>query len=45
MVIVELKSVENLQPVHFKQLLTYLCLVDIGIRVNYSKEKYEASKR
>jgi GxxExxY protein len=30
-VIVELKSVEKLLPIHFKQLLTYLKLTDIGL--------------
>ena len=36
-VIVELKSVENIQPVHKKQLLTYLRLADkrLGLLVNF----------
>jgi GxxExxY protein len=36
-VIVELKSVERLQPVHFKQLLTYLRLTDmrLGLLINF----------
>ena len=37
-IIVELKSVENIQPVHKKQLLTYLRLTDIrlGLLINFS---------
>jgi len=37
-VIVELKSVEGLQPVHKKQLLTYLRLADkpIGLLINFN---------
>ncbi len=36
-VIVELKSVENLAPVHSKQLLTYLRLLDleVGLLINF----------
>jgi len=36
-VIVELKSVEHLAPVHFKQLLTYLRLLDyrLGLLINF----------
>ena len=36
-VIVELKSVENIQPVHKKQLLTYLRLADmrLGLLINF----------
>jgi iron complex transport system substrate-binding protein len=36
-VIVELKSVEKLNPVHFKQLLTYLRLLDlrVGLLINF----------
>ena len=36
-IIVELKSVENIQPVHKKQLLTYLRLADmrLGLLVNF----------
>ena len=39
LVIVEIKSVEDLHPVHFKQLLTYLRLADIhlGILVNFNE--------
>jgi len=38
-VIVELKSVERLQPVHGKQLLTYLRLTDcrLGLLVNFGE--------
>ena len=38
-VIVELKSVERLQPVHFKQLLTYLRLTDmrLGLLINFGE--------
>ncbi|MBQ5912465.1 MAG: GxxExxY protein [Bacteroidaceae bacterium] len=37
-VIIELKSVENVQPVHYKQLLTYLRLLDktIGLLINFN---------
>lgn len=37
-VIVELKSVENLNPVHHKQLLTYLRLADkkVGLLINFN---------
>ena len=37
-VILELKSVETLAPVHFKQLLTYLKLTDIklGLLINFN---------
>ena len=37
-VIVELKSVENVLPVHKKQLLTYLKLLDIhvGLLINFN---------
>lgn len=36
-VIVELKSVETVQPVHHKQLLTYLRLADLrlGLLINF----------
>jgi len=36
-IIVELKSVENIQPVHKKQLLTYLRLTEIrlGLLINF----------
>jgi len=38
-VIVELKSVERLQPIHFKQLLTYLRLTDmrLGLLINFGE--------
>ena len=38
-VIVELKSVEKMAPVHTKQLLTYLCLADmrLGLLVNFGE--------
>lgn len=37
-VIVELKSVENLAPVHHKQLLTYLKLTELklGLLINFN---------
>lgn len=37
-VIVELKSVEELKPVHYKQLFTYLKLADchVGLLVNFN---------
>jgi iron complex transport system substrate-binding protein len=36
-VVVELKSVEQLSPVHSKQLLTYLRLLDyrLGLLINF----------
>ena len=39
-VIVELKSVENIVPVHKKQLLTYLRLSDkrLGVLINFGSE-------
>ena len=39
-VIVELKSVENVVPVHKKQLLTYLRLADkrLGLLINFGAE-------
>jgi iron complex transport system substrate-binding protein len=38
-VIIELKSVEHLQPVHAKQLLTYLRLTDcrLGLLINFGE--------
>ena len=38
-VIVELKSVERLQPVHLKQLLTYLRLTNmrLGLLINFGE--------
>jgi GxxExxY protein len=39
-VIVEIKSVENLMPVHAKQLLTYLKLtqIPVGLLINFNEE-------
>jgi GxxExxY protein len=39
-VIVELKSVETIAPVHKKQLLTYLRLADkrLGLLINFGEE-------
>ena len=39
-VIVELKSINEFDPVHFKQLLTYLKLTDkkLGLLLNFNKE-------
>jgi GxxExxY protein len=36
--VVELKSVEELKPVHYKQLLTYLKLMDkpVGLLINFN---------
>lgn len=38
-VIIELKSVQKLEPVHFKQLLTYLKLADmkLGLLINFNE--------
>ena len=38
-VVVELKSVEEVKPVHKKQLLTYLCLTGktIGLLINFNE--------
>jgi GxxExxY protein len=38
-VIIEIKSVEKLMPVHFKQLLTYLKLTDmkLGLLINFNE--------
>ena len=46
-VIVELKSVKELQDVHFKQLLTYCRLADkrLGILVNFNTDDIEKSIR
>lgn len=37
-IIVELKSVEELKPVHYKQLLTYLKLMNkrVGLLINFN---------
>jgi GxxExxY protein len=39
LLILELKSVENLEPVHFKQLLTYLRLTGLrlGLLINFGE--------
>jgi hypothetical protein len=39
LVIVEIKSVENLAPVNYKQLLTYLRLADkrLGLLINFGE--------
>jgi GxxExxY protein len=39
LVILELKSVESLEPVHFKQLLTYLRLTNLrlGLLINFGE--------
>jgi GxxExxY protein len=38
-VIIELKSVEDLNPVHFKQLLTYLKIsnMKLGLLINFNE--------
>ena len=43
-VIIELKSVEELRPVHFKQLMNYLRLRDkyVGFLVNFNTEELDA---
>lgn len=44
-VIIEIKSVEQLANVHYKQLLTYLKLSDkkLGILVNFNTDKIDTS--
>ncbi|RZJ75208.1 MAG: GxxExxY protein [Flavobacterium sp.] len=44
-VIIEVKSVENLKDIHFKQLLTYLKLSDkkLGILVNFNTSDISTS--
>ncbi len=44
-VIVELKSVEELKPIHHKQLLTYLRIADkrIGLLINFNTDDIERS--
>ena len=39
-VIIEIKSVESIAPVHFKQLLTYLKItgVRLGLMINFNEE-------
>ena len=43
-VIIELKSVEKIAPVHKKQLLTYLRLTNkkLGLLINFSSEVFKA---
>ena len=38
--IVELKSIETLAPVHYKQMLTYLKLsgIKLGLLINFNEE-------
>ena len=45
--IVELKSVETLQPVHFKQLRTYMRLLDkpVGLLVNFNVSDFKHGYR
>ena len=45
LVIVELKSVEKVRPVHMKQLLTYLKLSDrkLGLLVNFGEASLKGS--
>ncbi len=42
-VLVELKSVENLAPVHAKQVLTYLRLLNLslGFLINFGEARYK----
>ncbi|NOU61123.1 GxxExxY protein [Marinifilum caeruleilacunae] len=44
-VIIEIKSVENLADVHYKQLLTYLKLTDkrLGILINFNASNLSAN--
>ena len=44
-VIVELKSVEEIKPLHHKQLLTYLRIADkhIGLLINFNTDDIERS--
>jgi len=44
-VIIELKSVESLQPVHHKQLLTYMKLTKkrVGLLVNFNTDNIQDS--
>lgn len=45
LVIIEIKSVEVLAPIHFKQLLTYLRLANmkLGILVNFNCDNLESN--
>ncbi len=40
LVIIEIKSIKEFDPVHYKQLLTYLKLTDkkLGLLINFNKE-------
>jgi len=42
-IIIEIKSVEHLAPVHYKQLLTYLKLTDIklGLLINFNEAYFK----
>lgn len=46
-VIVEIKSVDGLAPVHFKQVLTYLKLsgLKVGLLVNFNEDLIKNGKR
>jgi GxxExxY protein len=43
-IIIEIKSVENIAPVHPKQLLTYLRIsnIKLGLLVNFNSEKIKS---
>ena len=45
LVIIEIKSVEALMPVHYKQLLSYLKLTDksLGLLINFNTDKIASS--
>jgi GxxExxY protein len=45
LVIVEIKSIEALAPVHYKQLLTYLRLtgLKLGLLINFNTDEIEKS--
>ncbi len=45
LVIIEIKSVEELAPVHYKQLLTYLKLTDkkLGLLINFNTDEISGS--
>ncbi len=47
MLIVELKSVETLLPVHFKQLRTYMKLLDkpVGLLINFNVSDFKDGYR
>jgi hypothetical protein len=47
LVIVEVKSVEVIAPVHKKQLLTYLRLADkrLGLLINFQRRAYQGGHR